>query len=148
MSQTSQSRRRCSPTRRSADNSSPIKPTMLAPFAKGGRSSRDVQIRRGPPAQRLKSIHELRFWELPCAAQDFGAPANIGTLSAENFRRPTNPRTREMRLKSLTARSTLPLDRDPRGTTETLCPDRPIGHVAVMLDFADLAGHLRPVSVR
>jgi hypothetical protein len=52
------------------------------------------------------------------------------------------------RLKSLTARSTLPLDRDPRGTTETLCPDRPIGHVAVMLDFADLAGHLRPVSVR
>src|ERR1700720_85652 len=79
MSQTSQSRRRCSPARRSAGNSSPIKPTMHVPFAsvwpKGERLSCDVQIRRSPPIQRLKSIHALRFWEFPCAAQDFGARA-------------------------------------------------------------------------
>src|SRR6202049_1199792 len=35
----------------------------------------DVQIRLSPPIQRLKSIHALRFWEFPCAAQDFGARA-------------------------------------------------------------------------
>src|SRR6202040_2073730 len=79
MSQTSQSRRRCSPARRSAGNSSPIKPTMHVPFAsvwpKGERLSCDVQIRRSPPIQRLKSIHALRFWEFPFAAQDFGARA-------------------------------------------------------------------------
>jgi nitroreductase len=35
----------------------------------------DIQIRRGPPIERLKSIHALRFWEFPFAAQDFGARA-------------------------------------------------------------------------
>jgi hypothetical protein len=35
----------------------------------------DVHIRRSPPIEWLESIHALRFWEFPCAAQDFGARA-------------------------------------------------------------------------